>query len=83
MRFGGRKPNIRVLSINNQNFTGDPTGRASRRASAFRHRAAQLLQEAVSSRFSASERRYLLDLAAVFQNVADAIEPPPSKIFGE
>ena len=38
----GRNP-IRVLSINNQNFTGDPTGRdSSRRAFGYRRRAAQL-----------------------------------------
>jgi hypothetical protein len=41
------------------------------------------IQAAASSWLPTDERQFLVDQAAVFQNVADAIEPPPSKIFGE
>ena len=57
-----------------------PDRHASRRAGIYRHRAKQLAESAAHEFRDEGRRRHLLDLAATYQRVADAMAPlpPPS-----
>lgn len=62
---------------NHPQYLGEPIGRASsRRAALYRNRARELGESAARETF-ADRRKFMLDLAATYTRVANAMAPPP------